>query len=140
MSKNFEATVKALEEMAKDKAALSDIGSRLVKQVARAVAEEKRGTMIENPDLEVAIRKGEVVPAQLSDRIKVDAAGRALEDVTAQIQNLAIWLRVWVRIWVRFGGIIFRDSPLNQFEDFADRIRFDDVESKLLTRLGKIAG
>ncbi len=140
MSKDFEATVKALEEMSKDKAALSDIGSRLVKQVAQAVAEEKRGLQIDDPDMEVAIRKGDIVPAQLADRVKVDAAGRALEDFTAQFQNLAIWLRIWVRIWVRIGGIIWRDTPLYRFEEFADRIAFDDAEVKLLNRLGKIAG
>ena len=139
MTKNFEQTVKALEEMSKDKAALSEIGSRLVKEVAQAVADEKRGAEIANPDMEVAIHKGDIVPAQLAGRIKTDLEGRALEDFTAQFQNLAIWLRVWIRIWVRFGGIIWRDNPLYRFEDFADRIAFDDAEVKLLGRLGKLA-
>ncbi|MEE9455512.1 MAG: hypothetical protein V3V13_14195 [Paracoccaceae bacterium] len=139
-SGKFEQTVKALEEMAKDKSAINDIGSRLIKEVANAVAQDKRGAEIGEPDMELAIRKGDLVPAQLAGKVKTDIEGRAVEDFTAQLQSLVFWLRIWIRIWVRFGGgIIFRDSPLYRFEEFADRVTFDDSEIQLMNRLGKLA-
>jgi hypothetical protein len=137
----FSTQVEALEKLASDKSALSDIGSRLVREVARAVAAEKRGEEIAHPDTEIQIRKGMDVPAQLRDHVKTDAEGRALDDVLVQSQNLIIWLRIWFRFWLRIiWGDIFRTSPLNDFRDFHDRLSFSTDEMKLLDRLGKLAG
>jgi hypothetical protein len=104
------------------------------------VYEEKQGSEISNPDLELVLRKGDTVPAQFRNQVETDAEGRALNDAVVQYLNLRIWIRIWIRFWLR---IIFdttlETTPLNQFQEFADQIRFSDEEMKLVDRLRKLA-
>lgn len=137
---DFEHQIEALEKLAGDKSAQQDIGKRLVGEVARAVIAERKGEEIDTPDVELAIRKGDMVPAQFQDRIRTDEAGRALHDATLQTQNLIIWLRVWLRLWLRIiWGFDIRATPLNRFDDFAEQVSFSNDEIQLLDRLRRIA-
>jgi hypothetical protein len=137
----FRNRVEGLEKLAGDTPASQELGKRLVQQVARAVAEEKRGAEISNPQLEMTFQKGQPVPAQFHDRVAVDDAGLALRDSVVQYLNLIIWIRIWVRFWVRiFLPFVLATNPLNRFQDFADRIDLSDDENKLLARLDKLAG
>lgn len=138
----LERQVASLEKLAGDKAAQQDLGKRLIKEVAEAVLAERRGEEIKNPDVELAIRKGDPVPPQFQDRVKMDDAGRALQDVTVQTQNLVIWLRIWIRFWLRivWPWDILATTPLNRFEDFSEQVRFAPEEIQMFDRLRKIPG
>lgn len=139
-TQDFEQQIEALEKLAGDKSAQQDIGKRLVEEVARAVIAERKGAEIDNPDVELAIRKGDLVPPQFQDRVKTDEAGRALHDATLQTQNLIIWLRVWLRLWLRIiWGFDVNATPLNRFEDFAEQVTFSRDEIEMLDRLRRIA-
>ncbi len=139
--KDFERQVAELEKLTGDPSSQTDLGSRLVREVAKAVMAERRGEEIGAPDVELAIRKGDVVPAQFQDRVRTDEAGRALQDVTIQSQNLIIWLRVWIRFWLRIlAPFELRTTPLNGFEDFNERVSFSTDELEMFDRLRKITG
>jgi hypothetical protein len=138
---NFQSRVEGIEKLAGDAPAVAELGKRLIQQVAVAVAEEKRGAEISNPNLELTIAKGQPVPAPFLDQVKVDAAGLALADTVVQYLNLVIWIRIWARLWARLIGPIFlATSPLNRFQEFSDRIGFSAAEKALLDRLDKVAG
>lgn len=138
--KKFEQQIEAIEKLAGDKGAQQEIGKRLVQEVAKAVINERKGAEIDEPDVELAIRKGDLVPPQFQDRIRTDEAGRALHDATLQSQNLIIWLRVWLRLWLRIiWGFELAQTPLNRFDDFAEVVDFHPDEIKMLDRLRKIA-
>jgi hypothetical protein len=141
-NEKLRSRVEGIEKLAGDASATQELGKRLIQQVAVAVAEEKRGAEISNPDLELVIEKGQPVPAQFLDQVKVDAAGLALADSVVQYLNLRIWIRIWARLWVRIvvGPIFLATTPLNRFQDFSDRIGFSADEKTLLDRLNKIAG
>ena len=132
--------VSALEKLAGDKTAQQDLGKRLVQEVAQAVYEEKKGMEITNPDLQLVVKKGDVVPAQVRDQVPTDAQGMALQDALVQYLNLRIWLRIWARFWFRIIiDTTFETLPINRFRDFADQLAFSDEESALVGRLQKIA-
>ena len=132
--------VNALEKLAGDKASQQDLGKRLVQEVAQAVYEEKKGMEITNPDLQLVVKKGDVVPAQVRDQVPTDAQGMALQDALVQYLNLRIWLRIWARFWFRvIFDTTFETSPINRFRDFADQLAFSDEEAALVGRLQKIA-
>jgi hypothetical protein len=134
----FQSQVEGIENLANDTQAVAELGRRLVHQVAVAVAEEKRGAEISNPDMELMIAKGQPVPPQFLDQVKVDAAGLALADTVVQYLNLVIWIRIWVRIWARLVLPFFvATTPLNRFQEFSDRIRFTPEEKALLDRLDR---
>lgn len=138
---DFETQIKELERLAGNAKAQQELGSRLVKAVAGEVMAERRGQEIERPDTEIAIRKGDLVPPEFQDRIKVDEAGRALHEATVQSLSLVIWLRVWLKIWLRIGwNFALERTPLNQFRDFAERISFSPDELKQIDRLRQIRG
>jgi hypothetical protein len=141
-NQKFQSQVEGIENLAGDAPATQELGKRLVQQVAAAVAEEKRGAEISNPDLELIVGKGQPVPAQFLDQVKVDAAGLALADTVVQYLNLRIWIRIWARLWARIvvGPISLATTPLNRFKDFSDRVGFSTGERTLLDRLDKIAG
>ncbi|MGH1368718.1 MAG: hypothetical protein ACRBCL_08885 [Maritimibacter sp.] len=137
--KDFERQVETLEKLASDKGAQQDLGKRLVEEVARAVMAERKGAEIDNPDVELPIRVGDLVPEPFRDRVKVDEKGRALHDATIQSQNLVIWLRIWLRMWLRiYMPWDIYTTPLNRFEDFHEKINFSDVEVNALERLRKL--
>ena len=64
----FRSRVEGIERMAEDDKAHQELGKRLVQQVAVAVAEEKRGAEITDPDVEFTIAKGQPVPRSSSTR------------------------------------------------------------------------
>lgn len=139
-SKAFESQVVALEKMAGDAKLQQQLGSRLLQSVARAVYEEKQGSEISEPDLELVLRKGDTVPAQFRDQVETDAEGRALSDAVVQYLNLRIWIRIWLRLWLRIIiDTTLQMTPLNTFREFADNIRFSDEERQLVDRLRKLA-
>lgn len=137
---DFERQVEALERLSEDKGAQQQIGKRLVEEVAKAVMAERKGEEIDNPDVELAVHKGDLVPPQFQDRIKTDEAGRALHDATIQSQRLIFWLRIWLRLWLRIiWGFELANSPLNRFDDFAEKVNFSVDEHQMFDRLRKIA-
>ncbi len=138
----FRSRVEGIERMAEDDKAHQELGKRLVQQVAVAVAEEKRGAEITDPDVEFTIAKGQPVPPQFLDQVQVDPAGLAVSDSVVQYLNLRIWIRIWARLWARIviGPIILATTPLNRFQEFSDRIAFSDDEMMMLRRLDKIGG
>ena len=139
-NEHFHSQVEGIENLAGDPQAVAELGKRLIQQVAVAVAEEKRGAEISNPNMELTIAKGQPVPAQFLDQVKVDANGLALADTVVQYLNLVIWIRIWVRIWARiFIPFVAATTPLNQFQEFSDRIKFTAAERALLDRLDRIA-
>jgi hypothetical protein len=132
--------VAALENLAADSKAQQDLGRRLIQEVAQAVYEEKKGEEISNPDLQLVVKKGDVVPLQVRDQVPVNAEGVALQDALVQYLNLRIWLRIWVRFWFRIIiDTTFETLPINRFKDFADQLAFSDEEAALVGRLRKIA-
>jgi hypothetical protein len=137
----FQNRVEGIEKLAQDESAAQELGKRLVQQVALAVAEEKRGLEISKPQLEMLIQKGQPVPAQFQGQVGTDEEGLALRDTVVQYLNLQIWIRIWLRIWARISlPFVVATTPLNRFQEFADRIDFSSDEQHLLDRLGKIAG
>ena len=136
----FKSQVEGIEKLANDASAVADLGKRVVQQIAAAVAEERRGLQISNPDLEFTIAKGQPVPAQFLDRVKVDAAGLAVADTVVQYLKIIVWLRIWVRIIIVFGPILEANSMLNRFQEFSDKLNLGPDETALLNRLDKIAG
>ena len=140
-NEKFLSRVEGIERLAGDEQASQELGKRLIQQVAVAVAEEKRGAEISNPDLEFTIAKGQPVPTQFLDQVQVDPAGLALSNSVVQYLNLRIWIRIWARLWARIivGPIILATTPLNRFQEFSDRIAFSDDEMLMLRRLDKIA-
>jgi hypothetical protein len=138
--KALENQVLALEKLAGDQKVQQELGNRLLQEVARAVYEEKTGSEISNPDLELVLRKGDAVPAQLRDQVATDAEGRAVRDAVVQYLNLRIWIRIWIRFWLRIIiDTTFQTLPLNRFQDFADQVRFSDEEAALVSRLKRLA-
>jgi hypothetical protein len=136
----FESQVESIEELARNEKTQMEIGRRLVQEVAQAVLLERKGAEIKDPDVELNIRKGDLVPAQLAGRVATDAEGRALQDAAVQYQNLVIWIRFWIRFWVRISfPWVFRDMPLNRFEEFHERVAFSTEELKLIERLRSVA-
>lgn len=138
--KNLKAQVEALEKLAKDPKSQQELGKRLIQEVAKAMYEERKGLEISNPDAEIPIKKGDMVPLQLRDQIKTDEAGFALQDALVQNLNLRIWFRIWVRFWFRIiiDVPFFETSPLNSFKDFSEAIGFSDEEAQLVNRLKDI--
>jgi hypothetical protein len=142
MDETLRQQVTALQEMSDDREVQQALGKRLLEQVAAAIADEKRGVEIADPDFEMGIQKGDIVPAQFRDRVATDAEGRALQDFTAQAQSLIIWLRVWIRFWLRVivVGPVFRGVPLQRFEEFTDRLAFEPEEIALIRQLRQLSG
>jgi len=139
-NEHFHQQVEGIESLAGDTPAVTELGRRLIQQVAVAVAEEKRGAEISNPSMEMTIAKGQPVPAQFLDQVKVDANGLAAADTVVQYLNLVIWLRIGVRIWARiFLPFFVSTTPLNRFQEFSDRIKFSHDEKALLDRLDRAA-
>jgi hypothetical protein len=136
----FQQQVEALQKLADDSKTHAELGKRLVKEVARAVMEEKEGLPISEPDVEIPIMKGDLVPDQLRAQIPTDAQGRALNDTLVQSLNLRIWLRIWIRFWLRIivATPQFATTPTAPFLEFADQVRFTPEESTLITRLKRI--
>ena len=136
---NFADQVTALERLSKDEKGQLQLGKKLIREAARAVYEEKRGMEISNPDLELTLKEGDLIPSQLRDQIPTDPKGRAVTDSLVQYLNLRIWFRIWVRFWLRvIFGARFEMNPLNTFEDFADHLSLAIDEQKLVARLKKI--
>ena len=135
--KNLKEQIDALEKLAKDPKSQQEIGKRLIQEVAKAMYEERKGLEISNPDAEIPIRKGDMVPLELRDQIKTDEGGLALQDALVQNLNLRIWFRIWVRFWFRIIIDIprFETSPLNSFREFTEAIGFSDEERQLVDRL-----
>jgi hypothetical protein len=140
MDEKLRHQVQALQEMSGDPETQQTLGKRLLEQVAAEIADEKRGREIAEPDVELVIHKGDLVPPQFRDRVETDAEGRAVDDFTVQALSLIIWLRIWIRIWVR---IIFeaavRDIPLQRFEEFTDRMTFEPEEMNLIRQLRQLS-
>jgi hypothetical protein len=137
---NFSNQVLALEKLAGDETSQQELGKRLLQEVAKAVYEEKQGSEISNPDLELVLKKGDAVPAQFRGQVETDAEGRAVRDAVVQYLNLRIWIRIWLRLWLRIIiDTTFETNPLNRFQDFADQIRFSPEEAELMNRLQKIS-
>ena len=138
--RNLSEQVVALEKLSMDTKVHEELGKRLVQETARAIYEEKQNIEMSNPDTEITIRQGDPVPDQLRDRIPTDSQGRALTDTLVQNLNLRIWIRIWIRFWLRIiFGTRFATTPLNQFQDFADRVKFTSEENEMISRLRRIS-
>jgi hypothetical protein len=109
---------------------LEKLGSKIVEDAIKNIAEEKINLKPENANTTLKLNKGELVPIELRDLIETDINGKSKEGW----EDSWIDLGPWVRSWSESTKSDTDDDRMKPILDFNDRI-FQPEEINILKEL-----